>query len=62
MLSLQLLLGDHWDFVDESVDLYWTLEIESDLLWRSDACLLLAGTSLVSLQPDLLTRVGGRPA
>ena len=34
MRSLQLLLlRDRWDFVDESVNLDWTPEIESDLLW-----------------------------
>ena len=50
MWSLQLLLRDHWDFVDESVILTWTPEIELDLLWWSDARHLLVGVSLVSPQ------------
>ena len=54
MRSLQLLLRDHWDFVEVSVVLSWTLEIESDLLWWLNARHLLAGVSLVSSQPDLL--------
>ena len=54
MRSLQLLLRDHWDFVDESVILAWTPEIKSGLFWWSDARHLLASVSLVSPQPDLL--------
>ena len=64
MRSLHLLLRNRLYFVDESVVLRWTLEIELDLLWWFDACHLLADVSLVSPQPDLLrqTRVGGEPA
>ena len=51
MRSLQLLLRDCCVFVDESVYLYWTPEIESDLIWWFDTH-LLAGISLVSPQPN----------
>ena len=53
MRSLQLLLRDHWDFVDESVVFAWTPEIELGFRWRSDAHHLLASVSLVSPQPAL---------
>ena len=61
MHSLQLLLQENWDFVDESVDLDWTPEIESDLLWWSDARHLLVGIFLVvpTTRPSGL---GGEPA
>ena len=52
--SLQLLVRNFWDVMDESVVLSWTPQIESDLLWWSDARHLLVSVCLVSPQPDLL--------
>ena len=54
MKPLQLILRNHWDFVEESVVLSWTSAAESDLEWWSDARHLLDWVSLVSPQPDLL--------
>ena len=54
MRSLQLLLHQQWDFVDESVVLQVSQEIASDFAWWSDANHLLSGVSLVPFQPDVL--------
>ena len=51
--SLQFLLRQQWDFVDESVDLQLSPEIASDLAWWSDAG-HLSSVCLVPLQPDIL--------
>ena len=53
MRSLQLELRRQWDFVDESVVLPWTPEIELDVLWWYDTDHLLQGVSLEVQHPDL---------
>ena len=50
--SLQLRLGESWDFVDEWVSVAWTNNIRSDLQWWSDARNILAGVSLATPHTD----------
>ena len=54
MRSLQLVLQRRCDFVDESVVVPWTPEIELDLFWWYDTGCLLQGISLEVQHPDLL--------
>ena len=56
MRSLQLELWHWWDFVDESVAVPWTPEIELDLLWWYDTDHLLQGVSLEVQHQDPLFR------
>ena len=53
MRSHQLELCRQWDFMDISVMVPWTPEIESDLLWWFDTDHLLQGVSLEVQRPDL---------
>ena len=54
MRSLQLELHCQWDFVDKSMVVPWTPEVELDLLWWFDPNHLLQGVSLEVQHPDLL--------
>ena len=54
MRSLQLELRRCWDFLDESLVLSWTPEIEEDLAWWCDTDHLLQGVSFEVQHLDLL--------
>ena len=54
MRSLQLFLRQQWDFIDKSVVLSWSPEVELGLAWWSDASHLLWGVPLLFPELDIL--------
>ena len=54
MKSLQLVLQTSWDFLDESLSLAWTPDVQQNLQWWSNESHLLADVFLEPLTPDLL--------
>ena len=53
MRSLQIVLRQQWDFVNDQMVIEWSPQCKADLLWWNDMSRLSQGVSLLQIQPDL---------
>ena len=53
MRSLQLSLNCHWEFLDDSIPIWWDNQCLRDLIWWSNEDDLMQSISFLSPLPDL---------